>query len=292
MKSLSTLKDLLQDARIHRYAVPGFECLSDMYVRPILDVAEQERSPVILLLLGCDVEGRSMHYLAGLIHTVAPHYDIPIALQLDHATDLDVIKRCIDHGFTSVMFDGSALPYERNVEMSARVVELARPHGVSVEAELGCVAGKEIDGADIGDTVLTRPEDVAEFVAATGVDALAVSIGTAHGIYASKPDLDIESLKAIDAVSPVPLVLHGGSDTPGDQVREAVRNGITKFNVYTDTRLAINSAMPEALRIVENRADELSNIVFQPVYDAIAANVRSKITMAFSGDRASAFATA
>jgi fructose-bisphosphate aldolase class II len=285
MKSLSTVKDLLNDARINHYAVPGFECLSDMYVRPILDVAEQQRSPVILLLLGCDVEGRAMHYLAGLIHSVAPHYDIPIAMQLDHATDIDVIKRCIDHGFTSVMFDGTALPYEKNVEVSARVVELAKPHGVSVEAELGCVAGKEIDGADIGETVLTRPEDVVEFVEATGVDALAVSIGTAHGIYASKPDLDIETLKAIDAVSQVPLVLHGGSDTPADQVQEAVRNGITKFNVYTDTRLAINSAIPETLKITGKRPDELSNIVFQPIHDSISKNVRSKIAMALSANR-------
>ncbi|MDP6524315.1 MAG: class II fructose-bisphosphate aldolase [Kiritimatiellia bacterium] len=285
MKSLSTVKNLLNDARTNHYAVPGFECLSDMYVRPILDVAEQQRSPVILLLLGCDVEGRAMHYLAGLIHSVAPHYDIPIAMQLDHATDIDVIKRCIDHGFTSVMFDGTALPYEKNVEVSARVVELAKPHGVSVEAELGCVAGKEIDGADIGETVLTRPEDVVEFVEATGVDALAVSIGTAHGIYASKPDLDIETLKAIDAVSQVPLVLHGGSDTPADQVQEAVRNGITKFNVYTDTRLAINSAIPETLKITEKRPDELSNIVFQPIHDSISKNVRSKIAMALSSGR-------
>lgn len=287
MKSLTTVKDLLKQARIDRYAVPAFECLSDMYVRPILDIAEQERSPVILLLLGCDVEGRAMHYLAGLIHTVAPHYDIPIALQLDHATDLEVIKRCIDHGFTSVMFDGSALPYDENVEMSSRVVELAKPQGVSVEAELGCVAGREIDGSDIGETVLTKPEDVVHFVQATGVDALAVSVGTAHGIYASKPELDIEALKAIDGVSPVPLVLHGGSDTPADQVRKAVRNGITKFNVYTDTRLAINSAIPETLKIAEQRPDELSNIVFQPIYEAIAENVRSKMAMALSAGRVS-----
>ena len=287
MKSLSTVKDLLLDARINHYAVPGFECLSDMYVRPILDMAEKDRSPVIILLLGCDVEGRAMHYLAGLIHTVAPHYNVPIALQLDHATDIDVIKRCIDHGFTSVMFDGSALPFEKNIEMTSRVVELARPHGVSVEAELGCVAGKEIDGTDIGETVFTRPGDVVEFVEATGVDALAVSIGTTHGIYDSKPDLDISTLKSIEAVSPVPLVLHGGSDTPADQVQEAVRNGITKFNVYTDTRLAINSAIPQALRIAEERADELSNIVFQPIYDAIAKNVRSKMAMALSTGRVS-----
>jgi len=285
MKTLSTIRDLLVDARASHYAVPAFECQSGMYVRPILDAAEQEQSPVILLLLGCDVEGRAMHYLAGLIHCVAPHYNIPIGLQLDHATDLDLIARCIDHGFTSVMFDGSSLPYAENVEMTTKVVALAKPHGVSVEAELGCGAGIEITGEDIGETVLTRPEDVVEFVEATGVDALAVSIGTAHGIYASTPELDIECLKAINAVSPVPLVLHGGSDTPADQVQEAVRNGITKFNIYTDTRLAINAALHESLDIIERRADELSNIVFEPVYHAISTHVRNKIHMALSANR-------
>jgi fructose-bisphosphate aldolase class II len=279
------MRDLLGDARIHRYAVPAFDFLSDMVVRPILDVAERERSPVILMLLDGDIAGRSLYYQAGLVHAVAPHYDIPICLQLDHATDLDTIRRCIDFGFTAVMFDGSSLPYDENVDMTAQVVEMARPHGVSVEAELGCVAGTKIDGADIGDTVLTRPEDVLNFVQATGVDALAVSIGTTHGIYVAKPDLDIACLKAIDAVSPVPLVMHGGSGTPGHLVQEAVRHGITKFNVYTDTRLAMNAALPQALRLLENRSDELSNVLFQPAYDAIAELVRDKIAMARSANR-------
>ncbi len=285
MKSLRPLKDLLQDARDHRYAVPAFDVMSDLYIRPILDVAEQARSPVVLMLLDCDIEGRAMAYQAGLIHAVAPHYDIPISLQLDHATDLDVIQRCIDHGFTSVMFDGSRLPYEENIACTAQVVERARPHGVSVEAELGCVAGTKINGDDIGETVLTRPEDVVGFVQATGIDALAVSIGTTHGIYKAKPNLDIACLKAINEVSPVPLVMHGGSDTPAEQVQEAVRNGMTKFNVYADTRLAINAALPEALRRIAQRSDELSNVVFQPVYDAIAKHVEGKMAMALSANR-------
>lgn len=285
MKSLRPLKDLLQDARVNHYAVPAFDVLSEMYVRPILDVAEQARSPVVLMLLDGDIAGRALVYRAGLIHTVAPHYDIPICLQLDHATDLDVIQRCIDYGFTSVMFDGSQLSYEENVERTAQVVDRARPHGVSVEGELGCVAGTKINGDDIGETVLTRPEDVVDFVQATGIDALAVSIGTTHGIYKAKPNLDIACLKAINGVSPVPLVMHGGSDTPADQVQAAVRNGMTKFNVYADTRLAINAALPESLRRIAQRSDELSNVVFRPVYDAVAKHVQGKIAMALSANR-------
>lgn len=285
MNRLYTLKELLGDARRRRYAVPGFDCVGEIYIRAILDTAEQEMSPVILMALGRDLAGRGLHYIAGLVHAVAPHYAIPIALHLDHATDLDLVRRCIDEGFTSVMFDGSTLPYGENVDMTASVVELASPRGVSVEAELGCVAGTEITGENLGDNVLTEPDQVADFVSATGVDALAVSIGTTHGLYRSRPELDIALLREIDAASPVPLVMHGGSGTPADQVQEAVRNGITKFNVYADTRLAINSALAESMEIIARRADELSDVVFKPPTDAIADLARAKIEIAVSAGR-------
>ena len=115
MESLCTLKTLLQEARKQQYAVPGFDCVSDIYMRAILDAAQAEKSPVILMALGHDLQGRGMHYIAGLVHAVVPHYDIPIALHLDHATDLDLIRRSIDNGFSSVMFDGSMLSYEENL---------------------------------------------------------------------------------------------------------------------------------------------------------------------------------
>jgi fructose-bisphosphate aldolase class II len=283
MTQLRTLKDLLTDARKEHYAVPAFDCVSDIYVRAILDAAQQKQSPVVLMALGHDLQGNGIHYIAGLVQAVAPCYDIPIALHLDHATDLDLVQHCIDNGFTSVMFDGSMLPYHENVRLTNKVVDLARPHGVSVEAELGCVAGRKITGEDIGDSVLTRPDEVIDFTNATGVDALAVSIGTSHGVYVSRPQLDIDRLKAINAVSSVPLVLHGGSGTPTDQVQEAIRNGITKLNVYADTRLAMNAALPEAVTLVGKRPDELSDIVFRPLHEAIVGLVRDKIRVTMSG---------
>jgi len=286
MESLCTLKTLLQEARKKQYAVPGFDCVADIYIRAILDAAQEEQSPVILMALGHDLHGRGMHYISGLVHALVRHYDIPIALHLDHATDLELIRRSIDNGFSSVMFDGSMLPYEENLARTQEVVELARPHGVSVEAELGCVAGTKITGEDIGETRLTCPEEVVHFAQATKVDALAVSIGTHHGVYASRPELDIERLQAIDAVSPIPLVLHGGSGTPPDQVQQAIRSGITKLNVYADTRLAMNAAFAESTAIIENRADELSDLVFKPLYEAIFRLVRQKIQVAMSGAHA------
>lgn len=286
MESLCTLKTLLQEARRQQYAVPGFDCVADIYVRAILDAAQAEQSPVILMALDRDLQGRGLHYIAGLVHAVVPHYDIPIALHLDHATDIDLVRRCIDNGFSSVMFDGSLLSYEENLARTLEVVELARPHGVSVEAELGCVAGTKITGEDIGENRLTRPEEVVHFAQATQVDALAVSIGTHHGVYASRPELDIARLEAINAVSPIPLVLHGGSGTPPEQVQQAIRSGITKLNVYADTRLAVNGAFTQSLAIIKQRPDELADVVFGPLYEAIGKLVKEKIQVAMSGARA------
>ena len=283
MSMLRTLRELLPAARQNHVAVPGFDCVSDVYVRAILDTAQEERSPVILMALSRDLEGRGINYIAGLVRAVAPCYDIPVVLHLDHATDLALVRRAIDHGFSSVMFDGSALPYAQNVELSARAVELARPYGVSVEAELGCVAGSDLGGKRVGQTRLTQPEEVAAFVQATGIDALAVSIGTEHGMYAAAPQLDIGRLKALEAASPVPLVMHGGSGTPEGQVREAIRNGITKFNVYADCRLAVNAGFSKASDLVQCRPDELPDVVFRPLYDLLAAQVRAKIRLAGAG---------
>jgi len=281
--NLKNLNDLLPPARQNHVAVPGFDCVSDIYIRAVLDTAQEEDSPVIIMALERDLAGRGINYIAGLVHAVAPCYDIPIALHLDHAADLELVQRAIDHGFSSVMFDGSALPYQENVEISARTVALAKPHGVSVEAELGCLTGFDLEGCPAGAEAFTQPEDVVAFVAATGVDALAVSFGTAHGVYAATPQLDIELLKSINAVSPVPLVMHGGSGTPEDQVRKAIRNGITKFNVYADSRVAINSAFTKACEVVKNRSDELPGQVFKPLYDALVAQVRAKIRLAGAG---------
>ena len=287
---LKTLKDLLSSARESHYAVPGFDCVSDVYIRAVLDTAQAEMSPVIIMALERDLAGRGINYIAGLVHAVAPSYDIPIALHLDHATNMEIVRRAIDHGFSSVMYDGSALPFDENAEVSARTVELAKPHGISVEAELGCLTGFDVEGNPAGEEALTQPDDVVRFVEATGVDALAISFGTAHGVYAATPELDIALLKEINAVSSVPLVMHGGSGTPDTQVREAILNGITKFNVYADNRIAINASFAKACDVIGSRPDELPENVFKPLYDALTEQVRAKIRLAGSGGCAPVFA--
>lgn len=284
---LVSLNDVLKEASSGGWAVPAFDCTEDLMVRPILDTCEALGSPVILMALEHDLVGRGFDYITSIIRGVAQKYAIPIVLHLDHATDIDLVAKAIEYGFTSVMYDGSSLPFADNVRITRQVVSMAHAHGVAVEAELGKVAGKELDGTDSGDSQLTNPAEVLEFIALTGVDALAVSIGTAHGVYASTPRLDINRLKEIRNICKVPLVLHGGSGTPLDQVQDAIRNGIAKVNLYSDIRAAMLRGLKTAITN-ESRIDPLPDQLFKPVKEAIARAVEAKITMTMSGNRVKA----
>lgn len=278
---LVTLNDVLVKARMEQYAVPAFDCMEDLLIRPILDACEELNSPVILMALEHDLKGRGFDYIASIVKGVAPKYNIPIVLHLDHANEFELIERAIEYGFTSVMYDGSNLSFEENIENTRRVVRLAHSKGISVEAELGRVAGKELEGQDSGEMKLTNPNDVSRFIEDTQVDALAVSIGTAHGIYESTPNLNIEILKEINRISKVPLVLHGGSGTPANQIQNAIKNGISKINLYADIRIAMMKGLKKAIEL-ENREDPVPDKLFKPVKDAIKNVVKDKIKMSMS----------
>jgi fructose-bisphosphate aldolase class II len=220
-----------------------------------------------------------------LIKAVADYHSIPVVLHLDHANELDSIKKGVDLGFTSVMIDGSSLPFEENVAITKAAVDIAHPRGVSVEGELGHVGGLDLEATTRRENVLTDPDEVARFVEATGVDSLAVSIGTAHGVYASQPTLNIERLKELHEASTVPLVLHGGSGTPDSQIQEAVRNGISKLNLYADLRIAMGRGLERAAR-TQCREDPLPQEVFGPVSEEIRAVVTQKIGLLLAEGRA------
>ena len=278
---LTTLKHILADARQNAYAVPAFDCVEDVMVRTVLETAEELRAPVIVMCLAPRPNSYDMTYMAGLVRAVADVHSIPIALHLDHTSDLEVVKRAIGHGFTSVMVDGSTMPFEANVSLSRAAVELAHPHGVSVEAELGHVGGMDLAETECGESVLTLPEEVIRFVDETDVDALAVSIGTAHGVYRSLPNLSIDRLKELNAVSTVPLVLHGGSGTPDHQIRESVHNGICKINIFADNRIAMAKGLnTSAARM--NRIDPLPADMFGPMKQAMSETVAEKIRLLFA----------
>ena len=282
---LVTSKEVLNDARANRYAVPAFDCVEDVMVRAVLETAEAHRAPVFIMCLEPDIEGGGWYYLSGLVKAVADYHNIPVVLHLDHADRLDSIQKAVDLGFTSVMIDGSKLPFNENVRVTRAAVEIAHPRGVSVEGELGHVGGADLDDTIHAENVLTEPDEVARFVELTGVDALAVSIGTAHGVYQSLPTLNIGRLKELDAASPVPLVLHGGSGTPPDQIQDAVRHGICKLNVYADNRMAMARGLERAYQS-QHRPDPLPRDVFGPIKDEIAGVVKEKIELLFANNRA------
>lgn len=279
------LKDVLIKAREQHYAVPAIDCVEDIMVRTILDTTEEQKSPIILMALEHDLKGRGIDYITSVVKGVAAQYKQPIVLHLDHALDFDIIKRAIDYGFSSVMYDGSMLPFDENVASTKKVVDYAHARGVDVEAELGHVAGKELDGIEASEVKLTEPGEVLDFVNKTKVDALAVSIGTAHGVYTSEPKLNIARLKEINQISPVPLVLHGGSGTPVDQVQEAIVNGITKVNLYADLRIALLKGLKEAVQ-TQNRIDPLPDELFYLAKASLAEVIVKKIEMVFSANRA------
>ena len=255
---LVSMKEMLEDARENRYALPAFDVSNYDMMKAVLEACEEERAPALLMALGVDLEGRDMNLLVSMIRSASDYFNIPICLHLDHATNFDFIKRAIDAGFSSVMYDGSVLDFENNAKNTAQIVQYAHAHGITVEAELGHVGNASVGSisetgtdTDPGES-LTVPEEVAKFVEITDVDALAVAIGTAHGVYQKTPELRIDRLEEITAVCNRPLVLHGGSGTPDDQMQNAIRHGITKINIYSDVVDAMNQGLKEKLNTLEN----------------------------------------
>lgn len=257
---LVTMKDLLADAQTRHYALPAFDVSNYEMMRAVLDTCEEERSPALLMGLGVDLEGKGMDLIASMISGASKCYSVPICLHLDHATDLGRIKAAAAAGFSSVMYDGSILPFAQNARNTAEVVQFAHAAGLTVEAELGHVGnamvGNETDATtdeDPEDT-LTDPADVVRFIEETDVDALAIAIGTAHGVYKKTPTLRIDRLDEITAVCGRPLVLHGGSGTPDEQIKTAIAHGITKINIYSDVVAALNSGLKNKLGSITNPA--------------------------------------
>ena len=257
---LVSMKEMLADARQNHYAIPAFDVSNYEMMRAVLETCEEERSPALLMCLGVDLVGKGMNLLPAMIQSASAHFSNPICLHLDHATDFQLIKSAIDAGFSSVMYDGSVLDFENNAKNTAQVTKYAHAHGITVEAELGHVGNASVGsisetGTDVdpGES-LTVPEEVVKFVEITDVDALAVAIGTAHGVYQKTPELRIDRLDEITAICDRPLVLHGGSGTPNDQMQAAIRHGITKINIYSDVVAALNKGLKDKLNTMENPA--------------------------------------
>ena len=255
---LVSMKEMLDHAKANHYAIPAFDISNYDMMKAVLEACEEEGSPALLMALEADLQGRDMDLLSSMVAAASEHFRIPVCLHLDHATDFEYIKRACDAGFSSVMFDGSTLPLEENIRQTRQIVDYAHARGITVEAELGHVGNAMVgDGSgctegDDAEESLTLPSEVALFVERTQVDALAVAIGTSHGVYKKTPSLRIDRLDEIVAVCDIPLVLHGGSGTPHDQLQEAIHHGITKINIFSDLVDAMNAGLTAKLNSITN----------------------------------------
>ena len=245
MSILST-RQMLLNAQRDGYAVPAFNIHNLETLQVVVDTAVEMRSPVIIAGTPSTIEYAGAEYIHAMAEVAAHKYDIPIAIHLDHFEDVEAIKRNIDIGFKSCMIDASKLEYEKNIAKVKEVVDYAHKFDATVEAELGKLGGQEDDLiVDEKDAMYTNPNDVAEFVKRTGIDSLAVAIGTAHGLYRGEPKLDFERLKEIRSKVEVPLVLHGASDVSDELVMKAISLGICKVNVATDLKIPFSGALKE-----------------------------------------------
>lgn len=244
---LFTTKAILQTAysSAERFCVPAFNVHNMEYTKAVIAAAEKEQSPVILMLGQPILAFAGLDTLANIAMFAARNTRIPAAVMLDHGSKEEIIDRSMELGL-SIMIDGSHYQYDENVEFTRSYTEKAHRLGLSVEAELGALAGSE-DGEEEVAARMTDPDMAADFVGKTGIDILAVSIGNVHGLYKGRPNIDVSRFIEIRKRVSVPIVMHGGSDLPSDIVNRLIDEGMSKFNIGTDLKIAFSSALREIL---------------------------------------------
>ena len=244
--ALVTTKEMLLDAQKNGYAVGAFNVENMEMVQAVIAAAEELCSPVIMQTTSSTLKYAGPEYYYANVAAAAKKASVPVAIHLDHGNGFDIAVKCFREGYTSIMIDGSHSVLEENIAITKEVVDICHAGNVPVEAELGKVGGKE-DDVDGGNGGYTDPEEAVRFVEETGVDFLAVAIGTAHGVYKGVPKLDVERLSQIREVVSIPLVLHGTSGVPDEAVKECIRRGICKVNYATDLRIAFTEGVKEVL---------------------------------------------
>ena len=302
-----TNKDLLVPARRKAYAVGAFNVNNLEAVLAVYEAAVEEKSPAIIAVTPSAIKYAGLPYISRIAKTAAESAPVPMSLHLDHGEDFDTVSKCVSAGFSSVMIDGSHLKFEENIALTKRVVSLAHPKGVSVEAELGRLAGVEEKTVEEKEAILTDPDNAKEFVDLTGVDSLAVAVGTSHGAYKFKAEakLDFDRLKIISNKVSVPLVLHGASSVPKwiiekairygaqlegakgipeEHIQKAIGFGIAKINIDTDLRLAFTATVREVLTNSPKEFDPRK--ILGPAKEAMKQVVRGKMQLFGSSGKA------
>ena len=238
---------MLKKAQEGHYAVGAFNVENMEMVMAVLKAAEEMNSPVIMQTTPSTVKYAGLDYYLAMVRAAAERTTVPVAMHLDHGNSFDLAMQALRTGYTSIMIDGSHESFEDNIALTRRVTDACAPSGISVEAELGKVGGKEDDLVADHDSPYTDPQQAKEFAERTNVTSLAVAIGTAHGFYKCTPKLDFERLSAIREVVSIPLVLHGASGVPDDAVRESIKRGICKVNFATELRVAFSNGVKKYL---------------------------------------------
>lgn len=283
--ALVSVTELLLKADREGYAVGAFNANNMEIIQAIAQAAALENAPVIMQASQGAIKYAGLDFITGMVKMAADEYQVPIALHLDHGTDFDQVVKCIRSGFSSVMYDGSKLPLEENIAMTRKVLDMARPIGVSVEAELGKIGGTEDHvHVDERDAMYTDPEEARIFVEQTGIESLAIAIGTAHGQYKGEPHLDFERLQTIKQLVKIPIVLHGSSGVPDATVQKAIELGVCKVNIDTNIREAFVWQMR---KIMEKDPDEIDpRKILGPAREATVEIIRQKIRVFGSSNKA------
>ncbi|MGQ9638100.1 MAG: class II fructose-1,6-bisphosphate aldolase [Thermodesulfobacteriota bacterium] len=305
---MKTNRELLNQAKKEGYAVGAFNINNMEILQAIVSAAEAEQSPAILAVSEGAIQYAGLRYIVSMVRTASEEVSVPLSLHLDHGKDLEIIRSSIEGGFTSVMIDGSHLDFKDNISITKKVVEMAKGKGVSVEAELGRLKGIE-DKISVSEreAFLTDPNMAEEFVEKTGVDALAIAIGTSHGAYKFKgePKLDFDRLRVIAERLKIPLVLHGASGVPpqvleraerfgaklpgakgipDEAIQKAIALGICKINIDTDLRLSFIGAIREILMTKPEEFDPRK--ILGPGREAIKQTVQAKMRLFGSSGKA------
>ncbi len=264
------------------YAVPHFNVCNLETVLAVADVTEELGSPVIFGIHPAEAEYAGSQNLVALVSSVVRARGLTASIHLDHGSTFEQAVQCIRHGYTSVMFDGSSMPLEDNLRITRDVVHVAHAAGISVEAEVGTIGATAEYGAEIENPHLADPA-ACKAMGETGIDALAVAIGNAHGVYIAEPELDFDLLADIRSQTDVPLVLHGGSGIPAEQVQKAIGLGVAKFNVGTALHVAFRDALRQS--IAENPDENEMFEFLEAAQAAMRGVVRDYVGIAMSAGR-------
>lgn len=268
----------IKKAQEKRVAIASFNIHNMETIQAVVECAEEERAPIILQTTPGTLKHAGISFIAANVRAAVEQIDIPVALHLDHCSSFEITIQAIQHGYTSVMIDGSQLPYKENIALVKDVVKVAQAVGVAVEGEIGRIGGTEDDlTVDEREAALTIPEEAEQFASATGVDLLAIAIGTAHGLYRGEPKLDFERLKKIREMVNIPLVLHGASGVGDESIRRAIQFGISKINIATELKVAFAQAIQDFFRANPNQNDPRKYLGLGK--EAIKEVVRKKIRL-------------